>query len=161
MNYFKVPITSHLAAEVLAYAQNTNDWASYFNFSAIQLPHEVMRKDPFLHWLNTKYAMVVGVIRLEPNVCYDWHIDTNRGVGVNMLLTPEVRSNCLFAKGEGVQFGFEELVYEPNTFYLFNTQVKHMVLNYERPRYLLTVEFELDKNNLSFEDLLQEVKKAA
>ena len=103
--------------------------------------------------------MAVGVVKLEPNVCYDWHVDTRRGVGINMLLTPEVRSSCLFAKGDGVQFGVEELVYEPNTFYLFNTQVKHMVLNYEKPRYLLTVEFELDKDQLSFEDLLLEIKK--
>jgi hypothetical protein len=161
MNYYKVPYVSPINEDALAYAKSTKDWDIYFNFSATQLPPKIIRQDALLDWLNKKYAMAVGIICLAPYVCYDWHVDTRRGVGLNMLLTPDVRSSCLFAKGEGVQFGVEELVYEPNMFYLFNTQNKHMVLNYDKPRYLLTVEFELDKDQLSFYDLLQEIKNPA
>ena len=161
MNYYKVPYKSPISVAALAYAKNTNAWGKYFNFDATQLPHEFIREDALLNLLSKKYAMAVGIVRLNPYVCYDWHIDTRRGVGVNMLLTPEVRSSCLFAAGEGAQFGVEELVYEPSTFYVFNTQNKHMVLNFDQPRYLLTVEFELDKDHLSFYDLVQELKNPA
>jgi hypothetical protein len=33
-----------------------------------------------------------------------------------------------------------------------------MVLNFNEPRYLMSVEFEADKNELSYEQLLGEVK---
>ena len=34
-----------------------------------------------------------------------------------------------------------------------------MVLNYDGDRYVLTIEFEEDKNNLSYLDLLREIKE--
>jgi hypothetical protein len=52
---------------------------------------------------------------------------------------------------------FNELQYQPDTYYVFNTQVNHMVLNFERPRLLLTIEFGEDKDALSFDDLLLEL----
>jgi hypothetical protein len=51
------------------------------------------------------------------------------------------------------QFPFEELVYEPDTYYLFNTQVTAYSHQFSmRPRYLFTLEFAADKDQLSFEN---------
>jgi hypothetical protein len=52
---------------------------------------------------------------------------------------------------------FTELQYQPDTYYVFNTQVNHMVLNFEQPRLLLTIEFGEDKDALSYDDLLLEL----
>jgi len=49
------------------------------------------------------------------------------------------------------------LVYKPNTYYLFNTQTRHTVINFAEPRYLFTIEFIEDVDHLSFEDLLEQL----
>lgn len=161
MNYLKINTKSTIAKEALEYALTSTEWFEYFDFDVILLPEELIKKDAFLTEIFSQFKARAGVIRLRPNVCYNWHTDEERGVSINMLLTPEVRSTCLFAAGVGelTQFNIDELVYEPETFYLFNTQNTHMVINYDSPRYLLTVEFELDKTQLTFDDLLDKIKK--
>jgi phage anti-repressor protein len=54
-------------------------------------------------------------------------------------------------------FKIEELSYKPQTYYLFNTQVTHTVYNFETTRYLLSIEFAKNKEQLSYEELLKEV----
>jgi hypothetical protein len=161
MNYYKIPSRSVIAKELLEFAATAQNWQDYYNFKAIQVPVEMLSKDPFLVNLFHRHPFVAGIVQLSPYVCYDWHIDTRRGVGVNMLLNFEGVSHCLFAKGEGAQFGFEELVYTPNRYYLFNTQTSHTVINFAEPRYLFTLEFGADKDQLSFESLLKQIKNPA
>jgi hypothetical protein len=155
MNYFQVPTPSTIAKELLELALNNGSWTQYYNFKAIQVPDALLDKDPFFKKLSEHYMFSVGILKLDPYVCYNWHVDTHRGVGVNMLLNSEIESKCLFAKGEGVQFEFEELKYKRGSYYLFNTQAPHSVLNFGQSRYLLSIEFELDKDNLSFDDLFR------
>jgi hypothetical protein len=161
MNYYKIPSRSVITKELLEFAATAQNWQDYYNFKAIQVPIEMLSKDSFLVDLFRKHPFVAGIVQLSPYVCYDWHIDSRRGVGVNMLLTPEIKSHCLFTNTEGVQFPFEELVYEPDTYYLFNTQVRHTVINFYEPRYLFTLEFAADKDQLSFENLLEQIKNPA
>ena len=161
MNYYKITVKSEIAQELLDFANTAPNWQDYYNFKAVQVPIETLSKDPFLVALFDKHPFVAGIVQLSPYVCYDWHIDTRRGVGVNMLLNFEGVSHCLFAKGEGAQFGFEELVYTPNRYYLFNTQTSHTVINFAEPRYLFTLEFGADKDQLSFESLLEQIKNPA
>jgi hypothetical protein len=161
MNYYQVPTKSVIAKELLEFALNNQSWQDYYNFKAAQVPTEIQAKDPFLVSLFQKHPFVAGIVQLSPYVCYEWHIDTRRGVGVNMLLNFEGTSHCLFAKGEGVQFPFEELTYSPDRYYLFNTQTQHTVLNFGEPRYLFTIEFGEDKDQLSFEDLYAQMKNPA
>jgi hypothetical protein len=67
-------------------------------------------------------------------------------------------SHCVFTPDKDVVVGeFIELQYQPDTYYIFNTQINHMVLNFEEPRLLLTIEFGEDKNLLSYDDLLLEI----
>jgi phage anti-repressor protein len=76
-----------------------------------------------------------------------------------MLLTPNTRSFCAFSvDADQLVFKIEELKYKPNTYYLFNTQVPHTVYNFETTRYLLSVEFAKDRDELSFNDLLKDIQ---
>jgi hypothetical protein len=161
MNYAQIPNKSVIAKELLGFALCAQNWQDYYNFQATQVPNEILTKDPFLLRLCHIHPFMAGIVKLDPHVCYDWHIDTRRGVGVNMLLNFEGVSHCLFAKGEGTQFKVEELVYAPNRYYLFNTQTSHTVINFNEPRYLFTLEFAEDKDQLSFDTLYTQMKNPA
>ena len=49
--------------------------------------------------------------------------------------------------------------YQPNHYYLFDTQTPHCVINLGTPRYLFTIEFEKDLNELSFDDLRKDIRE--
>ena len=76
-----------------------------------------------------------------------------------MLLSDDGDSRCLFLNDEpGVVFKTKELFYLPDTYYVFNTQVPHMVLNTAKPRYLFSVEFLEKDRGLTFDELCEDVK---
>jgi hypothetical protein len=156
MPFYPHPVKSVIADELLDFATSTGDWHSYFNFSVAQVPFDIVFKDPLLKAVGSKYALAMGILRLDPYLTYDWHVDTKRGVCINMLLN-DVKSNCLFSVGETeATHGFVELEYQPKTYYAFNNQVPHMVINFAEPRYLMSVEFQADKNELTYETFLKE-----
>jgi hypothetical protein len=160
MNYYELSNKSNITQDLSDFSfSQTGKWFNYFNFQVKQIPQDLLNKDPFFVWLTERYKYIAGVLKLEPYVCYDWHKDTRRGVGLNMLITPNINSYCLFAANrDTVVFKVDELQYKPNTYYLFNTQVDHTVYNFESTRFLLSIEFELDKDNLTFDQLLKDIK---
>ena len=159
MNYYEVNTKSTIKEEVFDFAISPTEWIPYYNFEAKPLPADIILKDKFFVWLSERYDFIVGVLKLDPYTCYNWHTDTRRGVGINMLLTPFDRSVCAFAPNkEGVVFDIEELKYKPATYYIFNTQVPHTVYNFETTRYLMSVEFAKDKDALSFDLLMHDIK---
>jgi hypothetical protein len=144
--------------ELYYLAHEPRDWFDYFNFNAKIIDPKVYEKEALFRKLKEKHNFTVGIIKLDPHVCYNWHQDTQRGVGINMLIN-EVKSHCLFATHQvnEIVTGFTELKYKPHTYYLFNTQVPHMVINFAEPRYMLTVEFEKHKNELTYKDVLNDL----
>lgn len=158
MPFHPLPTKSVIADELLKFAMSTGAWQPYYNFSAVQVPFDLAFSDPVIADIGAKYSLAMGVVRLDPYTTYDWHVDTKRGVCINMLLN-DVRSCCLFSVEEAeATHSFSELKYEPKTFYVFNNQVPHMVANFERSRYLMSVEFQANKNELTFDQLLKEFK---
>ena len=157
--YYEMLIKSTIASKLVDEAHSSSDWIDYYNFKAKLVPHEILFQDEFFKWLINRYDFIAGILRLDPYVCYDWHTDTRRGVGINMLLTPHSRSFCVFAPKKSDQvFKIEELQYKPSTYYLFNTQVDHTVYNFETTRYLLSIEFAKEKHELSYDDLLIDIR---
>ncbi|NDB58496.1 hypothetical protein EB001_08630 [bacterium] len=157
--YYEIGRKSTIKDQVFDFAISPSEWLPYYNFDAKQLPHELIYQDEFFRWLSQRYSFIAGVLRLDPYTCYNWHTDTRRGVGINMLLTPNTRSFCTFAlDADQLVFKIEELKYKPNTYYLFNTQVPHTVYNFETTRYLMSVEFAKDRDELSFNDLLKDIQ---
>ena len=157
--YYEIKNKSTIASNLLDVAHNSTEWIDYFNFKAKLVPPEVLFQDEFFKWLVKRYDFIAGILRLDPYTCYDWHTDTRRGVGINMLLTPHSRSMCVFApyRDEEV-FKIKELPYKQNTYYIFNTQVEHTVYNFETTRYLLSIEFAKEKNDLAFNDVLFDIR---
>lgn len=153
--YFtELPVAASIAHAALAHAFSTDEWNRYYNFEATHLPAHIAAQEPLFVWLaNQGFEFHVGILKMEPNTCYKWHKDTDRLVGINMLLTDN-GSMCLFADStEPVVFEFDELIYEPNKYYVFNTQVPHTVFNFSGERYLLSVEFLGKDRGLTYADL--------
>jgi hypothetical protein len=152
--FYELPNASVIADEALAFGKSTDVWHLYYNFEAARLPIELAIKEPMLMWLaKNRFDFHVGVLKLPPNTCYRWHSDTDRQVGINMLLEDN-GSKCLFAENtEGVSFPTIELAYKPNKYYVFNTRRQHTVLNFAGTRYLLTVEFLGKDRGLTYTDI--------
>ena len=77
-----------------------------------------------------------------------------------MLLADDNKSRCLFIEDEkpGLVFTTKELKYQPGTYYVFNTQKPHMVLNTTQPRYLFSLEFTDKDSGLTFDELCLDLK---
>lgn len=119
---------------------------SYFGFHGSPLGPHIYLQDALLNNINNsmpiKYA---GVIKLDPHTVYNWHIDQERRVAINMLLTANDDSHCVFSDNTNqIVIKTTELKYEPGRLYLFNTQYPHMVLNGHSDRWLFSVEFHSD-----------------
>lgn len=158
MPFYEIPVQSTIADKLLDFATTMGEWKPYFNFYATQVPFDLAFGDPILYMLGMQHKLAVGILRLDPYTTYDWHTDTRRGVCINMLLN-NAKSNCLFSMQESdATHSFIELKYRIGSYYVFNNQVPHMVINFNESRYLMSVEFEADKNKLTYEQLLGEVK---
>lgn len=158
--YYEIAKKSEIVLPLTEFAFRPTEWTPYYNFSAKRVPPEIIFEDPFFIWLSHNYSFVAGILKLDPYTCYDWHKDTRRGVGINMLLTPHQRSFCVFRqdnRSNEAVFKTEELSYKPMTYYLFNTQIDHTVYNFETTRYLLSIDFAKDKTELDFDQLVKKV----
>lgn len=118
-----------------------HDWFEGLGWSA-QLV-EGWETEPLFRDLNTWFLISrIAILRMEPFQFYHWHVDQDRKVAINRLLDG-FDSMCLFgeAKNEHNMY-FSQAHYAPNTYYIFNTSIPHCVINFSRPRFLLSVEFE-------------------
>lgn len=159
--YYEVKQKSTLDAGLSMLALKIDDWVDYYNFEAIKLPTEIATENcTFLDKLNEAHPFHCGIIKMKPNTFYDWHVDTNRGVSINMQLGV-ANSFCVFEDGERLNEmvgRFTSLEYHINTYFVFNNQVPHTVYNFDRIRYLFSLEFEEDKTKLTFDQLVEEIK---
>lgn len=155
----QVNIKSNIADDLMDAALSCNNWTKYYSFSAMEVPEELIDSDEFLSELRTIRNFRGGILRMEPNTCYNWHVDTDRRVAINMLLCDDGNSKCVFAPN-----GFEivnpivELKYKPSTYFAFDTKSYHTVLNFSEPRYLFGLEFIGDDKNLTYSELCEDLK---
>jgi hypothetical protein len=127
----------------------------YYGFQVADVPMDIVLGEEVLRKIDSEFAInLAGIVKLERNRCYKWHQDAKRGVSINMLLSSG-DSHCLFGSDSESddQYKITELKYEPETFYLFNNQIMHTVINFDKPRYLFTVEFVKDKDELTYSDV--------
>lgn len=151
--YFQeLSVTSSIAKLAKEFAVSNKTWSRYYNFDAALLPIEVVVQEPlFILMSNYGLSFNVGILKMGPNTCYKWHEDTDRLVGINMLLE-DTKSQCLFADStDPVTFPFVELKYKPEKYYIFNTKIPHTVFNFQGYRYILSIQFA--NKNLNYEGL--------
>lgn len=157
MNYTELLPKSTIAAAVLAVAHGNDPWVDYYNFQAKIVPPEIVAQDLFMLELAQQHPFIMGVLKMDPNTVYNWHADSRRGCTINMLLTYDDVSHCLFADDPtGVQCQTDELHYTPDTYYLFNTKRQHMVVNGGETRYLASLEF-AEGDKLDYSQLRKEL----
>jgi len=159
--YALVESESLICKTLLLHAKLTPDdqWVPYYNFVVTPVPGYILKLDSFIMNLARIRKFHAGILRMNPNTCYNWHSDTDRKVGLNMLIEDDGDSRTLFIAGEpGVVFDTEELRYKPDMYYAFNTQVPHMVLNTSKPRYLFSLEFLEEDRGLTFNELCRDIE---
>ena len=157
MNCYKRLEKSTHIVEYFENNKQTLVFSEYYGFQVAFVPMDVVLKETLLSKVHSKFPIkLAGIIKMDSNRCYKWHQDQKRGVCINMLLSSG-ESNCLFGDDSDSddQYEITELKYDRSVFYLFNNQVMHTVINFDKPRYLFTVEFEEDKDKLSYSDVIQ------
>ena len=128
-------------------------WQKYhFGWDAVEVDKNWIKKDHALRSINKLHPIKqIGVLKTPPNSFYKFHKDEFRRSSVNMLITQE-DAHCFFIeyRGDGYYFDCAELMYEPRTYYMFNTQAFHGVTNKSKPRYMFSLYFE---NEIEYSDL--------
>lgn len=159
--YKELKYTSKITFKLLQliYLSEEKDWVPYYNFMALKVPDEILDEEPLLVELAKKRKFHAGVLRMDPNTCYNWHVDTDRQVGLNMLVLDDGQSKCIFADGKfGIVIPTKELKYKEFTYYVFNTQIPHTVYNFTEPRYLFSLEFLDEDKGLTYDELCADIQ---
>ena len=129
-------------------------WQQHFGFDVIFLNNFWIEKELALNQINKLHPIKqLGLLKVQHKSFYDWHVDDFRQSCINCLVSKEHHSYCLFGehKDEWYHNNLIELKYKPYTYYLFNNQKKHAVLNLDKKdRYLLSLYF---KEEASYEIL--------
>jgi len=134
-------------------------WEEHFGFDVILIESSWIEKELSLRQINQIHPIKqLGLLRVENKSFYDWHVDSYRQSCINCLISKDHHSYLLFGdfKDEYYHNNIIELKYKPYTYYLFNNQKKHAVMNLDsKDRYLLSLYFE---EETSYEILREKLK---
>lgn len=127
----------------LNYEKEIN-WTKHFDFDAIQLPQDFLKVEPLLAAVHEVHPIKsLGLLKVPAKTMYNWHTDDYRLSCINLLVNKNHNSHTLFGKQkDSINKDIIELKYKPKTFYLFNNQVEHCVINLDVDRYLFSLYFE-------------------
>lgn len=119
------------------------EWVCNYGFNNFLIPESLWKLEPILKKIDYQFPIECCVVlHIPPNTMYNWHNDIERGLSINMKLCNNTTSHTLF--GVSVDSYSDEIIelkYEEDYFYLFNTQNKHCVINFEKDRYMFSVIF--------------------
>lgn len=159
MLFSPVSYKSKIVFDLIKIIDEAPEWFDYYNFKAIPVPKEIWEKDSLLANLAKVRKFHAGILKMDPNTCYNWHIDTDRHVALNMLVCDDGNSKCIFAPdGFAVVNPIVELSYQPYTYYVFNTKYPHTVFNFSEPRYLFSLEFLEEDRGLTYDELCADIQ---
>lgn len=126
--------------------KNESDWKTTektYDWSVLEIDKKILLEDTFLKQLSQKIDFAGHVFKMLPNKFYDWHRDAERKTAINILLNTDSHSYLLFTPMRNSDIcDFIELKYKPDTFYVINTKMEHMVVNFEQTRYILSISFD-------------------
>lgn len=155
-----LPITSQILPELQQLVNTGTDWQFYDEWeNVLPLSPELVTREPFFQWLMAREPYQAALVKLNPREMYGWHTDVRRGVAVNMLVE---HSDSVTLFGNSVHGEMKRIHphrYEIGRYYVFNTQVPHSVINFgDQRRVLFTVQFERQVGELSFNDLMADIR---
>ena len=153
--WLELPYISAIRNDCLELAENGGGWVEHRSFKSKMLDHKKAIKDDFIKFLANKFELVVAVMKMEPHTTYNWHTDGARKCAVNMLIN-DAPSHCIFnIETDGYITKYAELKYKPETYYLFNTDIHHMILNGDKTRYMMSIQL---NNDITYPELVEIVK---
>ena len=136
-------------------------WEEHFGFDVIQIESSWIEKELSLRQINQIHPIKqLGLLRVENKSFYDWHVDSYRQSCINCLISKDHHSYLLFGdfKDEYYHNNIIELKYKPYTYYLFNNQKKHAVMNLDsKDRYLLSLYFEEETSYKILQEKLRNI----
>lgn len=142
--YYKSNLRSNIVDHLKDKIQQSQekDWQEHLEMEILLLSEKDFIGDPLILELVKKFNTRCGIFRYRPNFCYSWHYDLKRNTSLNMQILGG-ESYCLF--GEMIALrkfqNIDKLIYEDNYYYLLNVKNFHSVLNFDSPRYVLTIGF--------------------
>jgi len=147
--------SSHIADYCNKLLSRDAEWAPYIGWDVVLIGKDELLKEPALRDIDSQFTISrAAILRTDPYQVYSWHKDEYRGACINMTLTPDWPSHCLFGRDKDYASKyFTELKYDPNTFYVFNNQVDHCVINFDQPRYVFSIEFVQTSDTLNFPEI--------
>lgn len=155
-NYFKpLQRKSLMTQELLEYTRDAvqHQYTPFGGLSMLEIDPSIVLLNPALSKIYSNYKFKSYIFRQDPYTNYLWHKDEWRGVTINQLLVSK-QSYCLFGEAQHRWVNsILEIPYHSNTLYLFNNQASHTITNFDEPRFLFSIDFELRKDQLSYEDL--------
>ena len=158
--YYKINQKTTIRKELLDYALSIKEWPRPKSFLGTLCPKEIYSKEPLLDKLSSiihPYDTAFYIFKIPPKTYYAIHTDGSRKSALNMLLNDHSNSVSFFKTSnfEHWQCNVEELEYEQDSCYLFNTQNEHGVLNQGDDRFVLSVQL-----TMSYQDALSFIKES-
>ena len=153
--YKKFNIKSEIITSVAPAMVTADVWEKHYGLDLMIVSDEIWYKERLLRIITQKFPISTAfIIRSLPNNAYNWHLDGTRAAGINLKLSLESRSHTLFGESlDDWNDKFVELEYEFKSFYLFNTQQRHSVINFDSYRYLFSVQFAQTKDEISYKEI--------
>lgn len=156
--YIKTAESCTVKNELISLISTANwKYVPYFYVIDSIIPENIY-KDTFLNQLRNSFVnSYLNIYKIPPKTFYHWHTDSGSKCSVNMVLK-DYKSHTIFSdsgpyENRTYDNNITELQYEPLSWYLFNTQYRHCVINLdETPRYLMTFRF---PQNITYHDLLK------
>jgi hypothetical protein len=144
--------------ELYDFSLNHKDWYTQtkndkYSFLQCKVPDSIAERDIVLNAflkLNKRAS-----IYLVPSwVYYTMHEDTYRTCAINLSLS-NYDSTTFFNVGRfrRNQIHIHELKYEQDTYYAFNTKVRHAVLNKDKDRYVVSIGI----TDMSYQGLINKI----
>ena len=103
----------------------------------------IRRVDEFVNRACAQFSATPLIYRFPADTWYEWHVDAYNNCSLNMVLD-DYDAKTIFklgrlGDGSGSLYKTLELQYKPNTWYAFNSQKPHAIINGSQIRYLLTI----------------------
>lgn len=133
-------------------------WQEHFGFDCVEIDRRWIDREPALKAVHSLHQIrQLGLLRVQAKSMYDWHVDGYRHSCLNMLISENHNSITLFGRQRNyVNKDITQLQYEPDTYYLFNNQMEHCIINLDGDRYLFSLYFEEEIPYYQLKALLEE-----
>jgi hypothetical protein len=158
--YSKIIPKSVIRKELLDFCENSGDWVdpAVGTFFQKKPSKELIFKDPFLkhiceNCISLEYGFeeCVSVYLIKSWTHYMIHTDRFRSSSINLLVNDHTDSISYFQVSEPynkLHIRIEELKYEADRYYLFNSKIPHAVTNRTPDRYLLSITLKDNYDNM-------------